>query len=44
MHLYTVGLVLGGEVITDPATIVQHNYWRDVAWHHAVPRNKFASE
>lgn len=35
---------LGGEVIDDPAVIVQHNYWRDVAWHRAVRRSDFASE
>lgn len=32
---------LGGEVIEDPAVIVQHNYWRDVARHHAVTRDEF---
>ena len=35
---------LGGEVIEDPAVIVQHNYWRDAAWHHAVRRDDFATE
>ncbi len=35
---------LGGEVVEDPAVIVQHNYWRDVAWHHAVRRDDFATE
>ncbi len=44
MHFGDDDRFLGGEVITDPVTIVQHNYWRDVAWHHAVPRNEFASE
>jgi hypothetical protein len=44
MHFGDDDRFLGGEVITDPATIMQHNYWRDVAWHHAVPRNEFASE
>jgi hypothetical protein len=34
---------IGGEVITEPAAIVQHNYWRDVAWHYAVQRREFAS-
>lgn len=33
-----------GEVIDDPAVIVQHNYWRDAAWHQAVGRDDFASE
>jgi hypothetical protein len=35
---------LGGEVIEDPAAIVQHGYWRDAAWHHAVRRDDFATE
>lgn len=35
---------LGGEVIEDPAVIVQHNYWRDAAWHRAVGRDDFATE
>ena len=35
---------LGGEVIEDPAVIVQHNYWRDAAWHMAVRRDDFAAE
>ena len=34
----------GGEVIEDPAMIVQHNYWRDAAWHCAVRRDDFATE
>lgn len=33
---------LGGEVIEDPAVIVQHNYWRDAAWHKAVRREDIA--
>lgn len=28
---------LGAEPIHDPELIVQANYWRDVAWHYAVP-------
>jgi hypothetical protein len=35
---------LGGELIEDPAVIVQHNYWRDAAWHRAVRRDDFATE
>ena len=35
---------LGGEVMEDAAEIVQHNYWRDAAWHHAVRRDDFATE
>jgi hypothetical protein len=35
---------LGTELISDPATIVQHNYWRDAAWHAAVRRDDFAGQ
>jgi hypothetical protein len=35
---------LGGEVSEDPAVIVQHNYWRDAAWHEALRRDDFAAE
>ncbi|MFO7193335.1 MAG: hypothetical protein DIU77_013920 [Thermocrispum agreste] len=35
---------LGGTIIEDPAEVVQHNYWRDVAWHHAVRRDEFAAD
>ncbi len=41
MHFGGDDRFLGGEVITDPSVIVQHNYWRDAAWHHAVPRREF---
>ncbi|HEX3781454.1 MAG TPA: hypothetical protein VHX38_17475 [Pseudonocardiaceae bacterium] len=33
-----------GEIIDDPAEVVQHNYWRDAAWHQAVGRDDFATE
>jgi hypothetical protein len=33
--------LLGAELISDPATVVQHSYWRDAAWHHAVPHREF---
>lgn len=32
---------LGLELITDPATIVRHNFYRDGAWHHAIPYNNY---
>lgn len=35
---------LGGEVVEDAAEIVKHNYWRDAASHHAIPRDDFATE
>ncbi|SFK52966.1 hypothetical protein SAMN05421835_12380 [Amycolatopsis sacchari] len=35
---------LGAEIVDDPAVIVQHNYWRDAAWHYATKRDEFAPE
>ena len=35
---------IGGELVEDPAEIVQANYWRDAAWHKAVRRDDFAGE
>lgn len=44
MHFDDDENFLGGELIEDPAEIVQHNYWRDAAWHRAVRRDDFATE
>lgn len=44
MHFDDKDNFLGGGIITDPAVIVQHNYWRDTAWHQAIRRNDFATE
>jgi hypothetical protein len=44
MHFDDADSFLGGELIDDPTEIVQHNYWRDAAWHHAVRRDDFATE
>lgn len=44
MHFGGDMTFLGGEVITDPAIVVQHSYWRDAAWHHAVRRDDFAAD
>ncbi len=43
MHFDDIGRFEGGELIEDPAVIVQHNYWRDAAWHHARRRDDFAT-
>ena len=32
------------DLFDDPAIIVDHNYWRDAAWHKAVRRDDFAAE
>ncbi|MFC1419364.1 DUF6879 family protein [Streptacidiphilus cavernicola] len=44
MHFDDDENFLGGELIEDPAVVVQHNYWRDAAWHLATRRDDFASE
>ncbi len=44
MHFDDADHFLGAEIVEDPAAIVQHNYWRDAAWHHAVRRDEFATE
>lgn len=43
MHFDMAENFLGGEVIEDPAEIVQANYWRDAAWHKAARRDDFAA-
>jgi hypothetical protein len=35
---------VGAEIIGDPAVIVEHNYWRDVARHHAIRRDDFVTK
>ncbi|WNV85032.1 hypothetical protein RM788_43950 [Umezawaea sp. Da 62-37] len=44
MHFDDGMSFLGGEVVDDPAEIIQYNYWRDAARHHAVRREDFAAE
>lgn len=44
MHFNDGDEFLGGELVEDPAAVVQHNHWRDAAWHHAVRRDDFATE
>ena len=44
MHFDDDENFLGGEIIEDPAVIVEHNYWRDAAWHYAVRRDDYATD
>jgi hypothetical protein len=44
MHFDDEDRFLGAEVVEDPNVIVQHNYWRDAAWHRATRRDEFATE
>jgi hypothetical protein len=41
MHFDENDVPLGAEIVDDPRQVVQHNYWRDVAWHYAVTRSDF---
>lgn len=44
MHFDAEDRFQGAEVVEDPAEIVQHNFWRDAAWHRAVRRDDFATD
>lgn len=44
MHFGEADKFHGGEIVEDPAEIVQHNYWRDIAQHHAIDRNSFETK
>ena len=44
MHFGDDDRFVSAEVIEDQAAIVQHNYWRDAAWHHAIRRDEFVTE
>jgi hypothetical protein len=44
MHFAEDDQFQGAEIIEDPAVIVQHNYWRDVAWHRATRRDDFDTD
>jgi hypothetical protein len=44
MHFGDQDKFQGGEVIEDPAVIVEHNYWRDAAQHHATDRKAFEAQ
>lgn len=35
---------IGAEVIEDPSVIVEHNYWRDSARHHAIKPDEFVAQ
>ena len=42
MHYTEDDASLGAVEITDPSVILRHAYWRDAAWHHAVPYDQFS--
>lgn len=44
MHFDDADRFQGGELIQDPAVIVEHGYWRDAAWHYAAGRDDFAAD
>ncbi|MGW4792615.1 DUF6879 family protein [Nonomuraea sp. NPDC004297] len=36
--------LLGADVVTDPAVVVKHCYYRDVAQHHAIPWREYTKQ
>ncbi|WP_344400919.1 DUF6879 family protein [Promicromonospora sukumoe] len=44
MHFDDEDVLLGFDLVTDPAELVELSYWRDAAWHHAITRDDFASQ
>jgi hypothetical protein len=36
--------ILSHEVIDDPAAVIQHNYWRDAAWHYAIQCDEYVRQ
>lgn len=36
--------MVGGQIVTEPATVLRYCQWRDAAWHYAVPRAQFLSQ
>jgi hypothetical protein len=41
VHFNDSDEVLGAEPIEDCSIVVQHGYWRDAAWHKAIPYDEF---
>jgi hypothetical protein len=44
MHFTDDDQFMGAEVIDDLSAIVEHNYWRDAAQHHAMTRDEFIAK
>ncbi|GAB3432475.1 DUF6879 family protein [Actinophytocola sediminis] len=44
MHFDEQDRFQGGEIIADVTEIVKHNYWRDVAQHHAIRQDSFEAK
>ena len=42
MHYTEDDESLGAEEVTDPGRILQHAYYRDAAWHFALPHQQFS--
>lgn len=34
--------LLGAELVEDPAEVLKRCYWRDVAWHYAIPWRQYS--
>lgn len=44
MHFDSDDVLLGFDLVTDPEAVVELNYWRDAALHHAITRDDFATQ
>lgn len=36
-------VLLGAELVTDPAEVLKRCQWRDVAWHYAIPLDEYVT-
>lgn len=43
MHFDDDSRPLSYELRTDAETVVKHCFWRDAAWHHAIPHERYAA-
>ncbi|MGW3183618.1 DUF6879 family protein [Kitasatospora sp. NPDC001119] len=44
LHFTDAGTMLGAEIVTDPAVVVEHARWLDAAFHHARRYEEFVKE
>jgi hypothetical protein len=42
VHFKDDDVLFGAELVTDPVEVVKRAYWRDVAWHYAIPAGDYA--
>lgn len=44
LHYDASNAPLPAEVVDSPEVIVEHNYWRDTAWHYALRRDEYVHQ